>query len=147
VTAGGLCFSATFFTPHAARVFATRVAPMAPDDERAATFIRRRVRPGEMVYRRSGSASGYAAWAGLPIPFIDWGTGTFGFPEHRLRSRQRLLVEMPREPERWLAEGVAWFVLDDADVVLSEAARDWVGSGRASVLAEFGPLRVLKLRP
>src|SRR5262249_8243093 len=88
---GGLAFALFFFSRDVDRYYVHGLPPMAPDDEQAASFIRRRVKAGEMVFRREGPAAGYALWGGLPVPWSDWATQGFGFPQERLAARAQLL--------------------------------------------------------
>jgi hypothetical protein len=118
---------------------------MSPDDARAASFLRARIGPGEMVYRKRGPAAGYAQWAGLPVPWSDWATAAFGFSPERLRARAAFLRELPREPLPYLEEGLDWFVLDAEDTRLGEIADQWVKGGAAKNVATLGALRIVRL--
>jgi hypothetical protein len=144
---GGLAFALFFFSKTVDRYYAHALPPMAPDDQRAASFIRSRVKAGEMVFRREGPAAGYAQWAGLPVPWSDWATRGFGFPQERFDARSRLCKALPAAPGPYLAEGIDWFVLEPADATLGARADAWIAGGQAAQLATFGRLRVVKLGP
>jgi hypothetical protein len=143
--AEGLSYALVFFTPTVDRFYAHALPPMAPDDARAASFLRGRVRPGEIVFRREGPAAGYAQLGGLPLPWSDWGTATFGFPRERIDARAALLRTLPLETSPYHAEGIVWFVLDAADARVNARADAWIGMGEAEVVARFGALRVVRL--
>lgn len=144
-SAGGAAFALFFFTKAIDRYYAHSVGPMAPDDERAASFVRSHVRAGEMTFRREGPAAGYARWAGLPVPWYDWATRGFGFPEARFTARDELLRTLPASPDPYLAQGMRWFVLDPQDGLIGARADAWISAGRATMRATFGRLRVVEL--
>ena len=137
-------WAARHLHPHSDRVYAHALPPMAPD-ARAASFLRSRVRPGEIVFRREGPAAGYAQWGGLPLPWSDWGTATFGFPRERTEARASLLRALPLETSAYRAEGIVWFVLDASDARMNSRADAWIAMGEAEVVARFGALRVVRL--
>jgi hypothetical protein len=144
-TSGGLMFAAFFFRKDATKYFGVAVPMLTPDEARAASFIRKEVRAGELVFRRKDHANGYAQWAGLPVPWSDWGVGTFGFPLDRIRARENFLKALPREASAYRAQGIDWLVLDPLDGHVNSDADRWIAEGDATELATFGALRVVKL--
>ena len=46
-SAGGLSYALFFYSPKVEAFYAHALPPMAPDDERAASFVRARVKAGE----------------------------------------------------------------------------------------------------
>ncbi len=98
-TAGGAVFALVFFTKLVDGIYVHALPPMPPDDARAASFIRARVKPGEVVYRQKRRAAGYAQFAGLPVPWSDWGTKTFGFPQALYDARESLMKDQPPDPD------------------------------------------------
>jgi hypothetical protein len=146
-TSGGIVFTGLFVTSAADRWFARTIEPMADDDQRAASFVRARVAPGEVVYRERRRSAGYAQWGGLPVVWDDWGTHGFGFPEARFARRTMLLQTLPAAPAAWLDEGVRWLVLGPADAPLRARADAWIASGDATQAASFGELTVVRLNP
>jgi hypothetical protein len=144
-TSGGLAFALFFFWKGATRYFGVAVPGLPPDDARAASFIRGKVRAGEIVFRREGRALGYAQWAGLPIPWSDWGVSAFGFSPEQIGARQALLKRLPADTDEYLAEGIDWFVLESVDWQINGHADRWIAGGKATQLATFGGLRVVKL--
>lgn len=111
-----------------------------------ATFLRARVKPGEVVYRAKPASLYYAIWAGLPQVWTEKHARSFGFSASRIQRREKLFDVLPSAPEYYLAENVHWFVLDKAwDVVLIEHAEAWIGEGRAREVMQSGRLRVIEL--
>ena len=144
-TSGGVSFALFFFWEGATRYYVPKIPPLPSDDARAASFLRTKIRAGEIVYRRESSAVGYARWAGLPIPWSDWAVPAFGFPQERIDARADLMRRLPETTEEYLAEGIEWFVLDGLDRRLNAHADHWIAAGSAARVATFGSLRVVKL--
>jgi hypothetical protein len=142
----GLSYTRFFYSPAVEAFYVHALPPMAPDDERAASFLRARVKAGEIVFRRAGPAAGYAQWGGLPVPWSDWGTQTFGFPQARTAARAALLGTLPAHAGAYRAQGIVWFVLDHSDSRINPRVDAWIQSGEAEVVATFGSLRVVRLR-
>jgi hypothetical protein len=124
-------------------------AELAPDDVAAMAFVRARVQPGELVYRRQPVSLAYAQWGGLPQPWVDWTAGAFGVSAQMIAERQQLLGVRPPAPTAWAAQGFGWFVLDDtpADAALRRLTDAWIAAGRATLAGTFGALRVVELPP
>jgi hypothetical protein len=120
---------------------------LGPADVEAVVFLRGRVRPDEVVYRRQSASLGYSQWGGLPHPWLDWMDGSFGLDRGRLQRRRRLLAATPGNPEPYRAERIRWFVLDPEDRALHRVAEGWIQQGTARVAATFGPLQVVELDP
>jgi hypothetical protein len=122
---------------------------LTPDDVEAVTFVRRRARAGEMVYRGTRLSHGYAQWGGLPQPWINWTARAFGFDGARLDARERLLLRQPPDVEIYRRDGFRWFVLDDGpeDRTLRGHTDAWIAQGKARLAATFGPIRVIEMLP
>ena len=127
---------------------------LSPADEEAASWLRTRVAPADVVYRSIPASYGYAPWAGLPQPWVESQTRAFGFSASRIAARQNLVRGLPPDPDRWLAQGVRWLVLDGRDARdrrLGELAAGWVSAGRARVAHEIpappplGALRIVEI--
>jgi hypothetical protein len=121
---------------------------ISPADEDAASWLRTRVAPADVVYRTVPTSYGYAPWAGLPQPWLEGQTRAFGFSQARMSSRDALLRQLPDDPDRWLAQGIRWLVLDARDRRLDDTASRWVSAGRARVAREIpapAPLRKLRI--
>jgi len=144
-TAGGLSFTLFFYWSGATRYFGVSVPRLAPDDARAASFLRTRIRPGELVFRDERFAPGYARWAGLPIPWVDWGVSAFGFPQERIDTRIHLLQSLPEDASVYHEQGITWFVLGPNDKRLRGHVDQWVKDGEATEVATFGALRVFRV--
>ena len=63
-------------------------APLEPADVSAVTFLRSRVRRGEVVFRNQRASLGYAHWGGLPQPWVSWMDWSFGIAPDRIRARE-----------------------------------------------------------
>jgi hypothetical protein len=119
---------------------------LSPADEEAASWLRTRVAPSDVVYRSIPASYGYAPWAGLPEAWVEPQTRAFGFSPSRIAARLALLRQPPADPDRWLAQGVRWLVLDARDRRVGDIAAGWVTAGRARVALEIPappPLRKL----
>lgn len=127
-----------------------RVKPdnLSGADVQAVLFLRARVREGGLIYR--AGRLGYAQWAGLPLPFLDWTTKQWGIPRAKVAARESLLKAKPADLGKWRAQGFRWFVLDEAsreDKSLLDAASAWSARGEAKTAAKFGTLRVVQVGP
>jgi hypothetical protein len=149
VMAGGLAFAFVFMVlPSAAStVFRGLNVALTADDDDAASFLRCRVRAGEVVYRRSGPARAYVLLAGLPTAWVDWGVAGFGYPRGWRNARTELLRIAPEATLAWRKEGIVWFVLDLDDTKLNVLAATWIARGDAAVVARFGTLQIVRLSP
>jgi hypothetical protein len=126
-------------------MFPERPASLSLEDAAAVRWLRGRVKPDEIVYRRMEIAPAYAQFGGLPQAWFDQATMTFGFAKWRLSSRARLLATMPDDPVAFRAQRIRWFVVDPEDSRASELIDDWVRHGRATEVARFGALRIARL--
>jgi hypothetical protein len=124
------------------------VALSAPDTE-AVDWIRRRARPGDVVYRAEPASLGYAQWGGLPQPWTTPNARTFGFTTAQLDARAKLLAQKPADLESYRRQSFRWFVLDGSrpDRQLDAHAAAWIAQRLATVRVEFGPLRVIEILP
>lgn len=121
------------------------VAPLSGADAEVASFLRGRVREGDLVYRAKVMTVYYAIWAGLPQVWLDQHSGAFGFSRARLNRRAKLLQSPPSEIEPYLAEHIRFFVLDPAlDGALVRYADAWIAAGRAREIMNSGKLRVVE---
>lgn len=120
---------------------------LAPDDVAAVTFVRQRVRAGEIVFRNQRASLGYAQWGGLPQPWLNWTDWSFGLAPARLQARERLLRDPRDDANVYRAQGFHWFVLAPEDARLRGIADAWIGQGAARLAATFGALRVVELLP
>ncbi len=146
--AGGLSLVLFFqaFPAEATSYFNPNGSPMARSDVKAAGYLRKNIQPGELVFRREDKAPAYAQWAGLPVPWLDWAVGMFGFPQERLWQRQRLLRRPSYTPEAYWDEGIRWFVIDEHDGPVAMNANRWIAESRAIEAARYGNVRVVRLK-
>ena len=119
--------------------------PPSGPDMQAIAWLRQRVPPGDLVYRLPAAAIAYDHIGGLPVPWFDGLTDTFGFSPQRMERRKRLLTTPSPDPDRYDAEGIRWFVLGPGDATLSRYAEEWMKTGRARLETQFGPLRIIRL--
>jgi len=120
--------------------------PLPDADVHVVELLRARVREGGLVYR--AGHLGYSQWAGLPQPWLDWTTKTWGIPPAKIAAREKLLKGKPADIQPWREQGFRWLVLDEAakdDGPLIAAANAWVARGDAKVAARFGKLRVVQI--
>jgi len=128
--------------------FRQKPETLSPSDVEAVTFLRRTARAGEMIYRTGGT--GYAQWAGLPQPWLDWTRRAWGIPQDRLAQREHVLRVKPANLDEWRAQRFRWFVLDESakdDRSLIEASDGWIKGGKAKLVTRFGSLRIVEILP
>jgi hypothetical protein len=121
---------------------------LSPSDVEVTTFLRTRARAGEQIYRTGGT--GYAQWAGLPQPWLNWTTKAWGFPQEKVSARDVLLRTKPAEVRAYRAQGFRWMVVDEAlkdDKGLLDATTAWIGRGEARLATKIGTLRVVEINP
>ncbi|MFQ5900082.1 MAG: hypothetical protein ACE5IH_00820 [Thermodesulfobacteriota bacterium] len=148
VTAAGFSYAIVMgLKPEALPTYleAEGTVSLSKEDVEVVNWLRTRVNPGELVYRRGRIGLGYAQWGGLPRPDYDWGTLSWGFPEEMLRERAFLLDTLPFNPDWYLRIGLRWFVLDTPDYRLNRHFREWEKMGKAALQRKIGDLRVYKL--
>jgi hypothetical protein len=121
--------------------------PPSEPDLQAIAWLRRRVPAGDLVYRLPAAALAYDHVGGLPVPWFDGLTDSFGFSRERMERRRQLLVSPSADADRYDSEGIRWFVFGPADSTLSGYADQWIKQGRAQVEKQFGPLRIVRLIP
>ncbi len=118
---------------------------LSSDDVDAINWLRPRMAPGELVYRRFPEVSGYAQQAGLAQPWVDNMVARHGYSAQRIQRRMSLLTNWPSETAPYRAEGLRFLVVGREDVRLQEHTKRWVASGDASVAATFGSLFIVDL--
>ena len=109
------------------------------------TFVRARLRPGELVYHAREGALGWSEWGGVPQPQRSWTDDVFGLVGPRLYQRDVLLAGPPRDASAYRAHGIVWFVVAPGDRMTAAAER-WIAAREAREDARFGALRVIELR-
>jgi hypothetical protein len=119
--------------------------PLGPSDVQAASWIRQRIAPGDIVYRSKPKTFGYAIWGGLPQPWPEPSPEIWGVSPRRIAARRRLLSDLPDSVDAFLAQRIRWLALDRADRRLGMLADGWIEGGRAREAARFGGTRVIEL--
>jgi hypothetical protein len=115
-------------------------------DVQAVAWLRRHIRPGEVVLRRRSVSRGYAQWGGLPQAVQDRRIRGFGFPLERIEARNQILRSPLASIRPYIREGVRWVVLDERDVKYAVVVSEWMRRGRARLAATFGGVRVYAIR-
>jgi hypothetical protein len=123
-------------------------APERIDDDDAFVigWLRGRVPADEGIWRGPGKAKPYDQWGGLSTPYPEEMVAGFGVSPRLVQARRKLLETLPSDAGAWVAERLVWIVLDRSDKKLRAYAERWVREGRADVVLERGPLRVVHLR-
>lgn len=129
-----------------------RLVPVTPGpaDVQIIAWMRRTVRPGDLVYRAEPAGWAYAQWGGMPVPWIQWTVKAFGFAEERIEAREDLLHRHPHEVDPWRDEGIRFLVLDDTsamDGMLRERAQAWIKAGEAREVGEVDGLLIVEILP
>ena len=149
LTAGGFSFATAFLLdidgiPE--ETFHKRASKYTMDEAQAMSWLRQRIRPGEIVLRNSGDPMSFAQWAGLPQPWYDPMLEPFGGgPAEQNERREALLAEMPDAPEAYRKEGISWFVVQFDNSRAARLADRWVDQGSAVERVRFGSLHVIEL--
>ena len=144
LVAAGLAFPfATVFYDNS-MLFAEKPAEISADDQQAVQWLRKNIRPGEIVGiiidGRFDPALGYAQWGGLPV--LEWyGAEWWPLPRHVLAERERFVNASISDPDAFLREHVRWLVLKGDD----EIVKSWIGTGHAAVRARFGAIDVIEI--
>ena len=124
--------------------FPRREWNVGADDAEAIRWLRRRVSRDELVFRSLPAAWAYSS-AGLAQPWLDGPARLFG-GRARARARQRVLDHRPLRLDELATEGVRWVVLDARNQKLRGAVDEWVGSGKARLVNQFGELTVFRIQ-
>jgi hypothetical protein len=113
-------------------------------DRDAADWLRRHMRADDIAYRNPGSSLAYATYAGIGQVWLG-NAPALPLPEELIHQRQRLMDELPREPDRYRKEGIRYFVLDGQDGAITDIVWGWEKQGLARERARFGVLRIVEL--
>ncbi len=124
-----------------------RPEKLSKDDATMLAYLRRHVRPGEIVFRDQRQALGYAQWGGIATPFPVYPTPSFGFPPSAIAARWRLLRRPSPDVDAYRAQGMHWFVLSRADRALQARMMRWVSAGTARPVLASGSLSLFELLP
>jgi hypothetical protein len=68
----------------------------------------------------------------------------FGIPRERVRRRQALLDDLPRDPAAWSEEGVLWIVTGPGEP-MGRLAASWAAGRKAQHAASAGPWHLYRL--
>lgn len=117
---------------------------LAPADVEAVTWLRARLRVGEIVYRHEMKAIGYAVWGGIPHAQIHT-ERTHAVDPKAIVARDSLLQRRPSAKNAWRKEGIRYFVLSPADEQLLRLTAVWEQNGQAKTVWRSGSLRIVEI--
>jgi len=148
LTAAGLAFPVVFALdlkgiPES--LFHKSSQALSPDDVKAVEWLRNRVKPDEVVYRRFPQASGYAQQGGIAQVWVDRMAARHGFSPERIQGRTALLRALPDDVQPYLREGIRYLVLEPDELVLNRAVVRWIATGQAEAVATFGRLSIVAI--
>ncbi|MBI5533547.1 MAG: hypothetical protein HY898_12585 [Deltaproteobacteria bacterium] len=144
-TSASFCLTLLFDLPGIPQMYKETPPTISIDDARAATWLRKRVGPKDIVYRRKHQTYyEYASWAGLGQVWVD---GSCPWALSRYKAREKLMAELPENLDVWQEARVRFFVLDDEDKTLRARAEQWIASGRAVSRGSFGSLWIVEIVP
>ncbi len=152
-------FTALLFDPHdrlplsiqMIRPYLSSAYPVDPDQGRAVSFLRGHMDPAEVVYRAEEKSEPYAIWGGLPTqasvyPADSGDNDAYGLGKGKFAARKELASISETWLDRLAAEHVAWVVTDPDDVAINAVLDGAEEQGRAVLAAQFGEVRVFRLR-
>lgn len=151
---GGVAFQLGVWRGRDLAGLALQPVTLGADDDAVASWLRRRIDPQALVYRRAAGGPGYnpslgymqhAGLATLWLPVTSSGMA-FGFRDLR-PPRRDLLRRLPPERADYLQQGIRWLVLDADDEKLLRYAKDWEAAGAARKVFTHGELTVIELIP
>ncbi len=132
------------------RPYFSGLYPVDRDDARAVSFLRTHMGPSEIVYRAENKLEPYAIWGGLPtqgsVYAESGGNDQYGLGEKKLAARKHLASISETWFERLAAEHVSWLVTDSDDVAISSILECPEGQHRAVLVAQYGNVRVFRIR-
>jgi hypothetical protein len=124
--------------------FARSPLELPNDDKLAVDWLRRRILPGEVVYRRGWAGRGYAQWGGLPQLVYDRDTTMFGLPRRLLEGREELLQRLTSDPQALLQTRVRWVAVDTSSDPIARAL-DHPGDQQLIARAQFGTVTIFEV--
>jgi hypothetical protein len=140
-------FSAQSITPYFSRAY-----PVATDDARAVSFLRKNMAPWEIVYRTTEKAEPYAVWGGLATeqPWDMYASDSrdndmYGLGQKKFETRKDLARISGNWLDRLLSEHVSWVVTDPENTAENAVLDCAEGQGRVSLAAQYGNIRVFHI--
>jgi hypothetical protein len=134
------------------RPYFSSAYPVDPDDAQAVSFLRRHMRPSDIVYRAKGKAEPYVIWGGLPTQMTCYLYATeqkaddvYGLGKEKFAARRELDTISEDWLERLSAEHVTWVVADPEDAAINSMLDTPPGRNRAALVAHYGDIRVFNL--
>jgi hypothetical protein len=127
--------------------------PVDRDDAWVVSFLRRHLRPSEIVYRAKEKAEPYVIWGGIPTQMTWYLYATerepdevYGLGKEKFAARRELDTISADWLERLAAAHVAWVVTDPEDTAINAILASPEGQNRAALVAQHGDIRVFHLR-
>lgn len=115
------------------------------DDRSVIEWLRARVQPGELVYRRIGRGLAYVQYGGLSLPWLHKTLPIFGFSEATLERRRRVFHVPVPDLSAMYGEGVRWLVVEDRETALLGRLEAPPDDLRLRLARRAGPLSVYRL--
>lgn len=139
------------FSVQMIRPYLSGVYPVDRDNAAAASFLRTRMGPSEIVYRATEKAEPYAIWAGLPIqasvyPADSADNDQYGLGKDKFAARRDLATISETWFDRLLAEHVTWVVTDAEDNRINTVLDSPEGQRRAVLIRQYGNVRIFHLQ-
>lgn len=133
------------------RPYFSHAYPIDRDDGEAVSFLRTHMRPSEILYRSEGKSEPYAIWGGLPTQAsvypADWGgNDAYGLGEAKFAARKNLASISASWFDRLSAEHISWVVTDPDDFAINAILARPEEQGRAVLAAQYGKVRVFRIR-
>jgi hypothetical protein len=139
------------FSVQMIRPYFSGLYPVDRDNAAAASFLRTRMEPSEIVYRATEKAEPYAIWAGLPIqasayPADSGDNDQYGLGKDKFAARRDLAMISETWFDRLLAEHVTWVVTDAEDNRINTLLDTPEGQRRAVLTRQYGNVRIFHLQ-
>ncbi|MGH7087758.1 MAG: hypothetical protein ACREFQ_02545, partial [Stellaceae bacterium] len=137
------------FSTQIIRPYFSRAYPVDNDDARAVNYLRRHMRPSDIVYRAKAKSEPYAIWGGLPTQLSVYAPertdDAYGLGAKKLAARRDLNRISPDWFDRLAAQRVTWLVTDPSDRAIDALVKSPEARQRAILVAQYGDVRVFRL--
>jgi len=117
---------------------------LAPADLQAMTWLRNRVGPDDIIYRKPSVALGYMQHGGLPMTALGNNTKQFAVPDDLAKRHDALLENPPTDLGSYSSFGIDWFVSSPDDPRMEQDILQWAQAGELVKKKEFGTLQIYK---
>ncbi len=117
---------------------------MVGAENQAADWLRRHMRPSDVMYRSASASGTYVTYAGIAQMWLG-NAPALPIPDDLIASRTKLIDTLPPDPQPYRHEGLRYFVIDGADGKLEKIVRSWEARGLAHERARFDFLRIVEI--